>query len=231
MILDSGTTLTYLPRSATAPLYRLLNVYDDTRVSGITYADCALRSRTDLFLTYQFGGPNGPVVNVSAAEMIMNDLQPYIEAGMATPRNLPFPRSRACRLGVMTADHEPPYLVGDTFLRSAYVVYDLSNNVIGMAQSNVNTTRSNIVEIEANGTVPVVTGVASATASQETGGGAGSDDGDQSGGNGRSDDEGSGDDKQNAAAGGLRQGLNWEVLGVAGLTCTFTLFGMGLFAL
>ncbi|KXX78335.1 putative aspartic-type endopeptidase opsB [Madurella mycetomatis] len=211
IILDSGTTLTYLPESMTAPLFRLVDAFDDTdgfTATGLVYADCALRSRTDLFLTYQFGGPTGPVINVSAAEMIMDDLKPYIfSGGLILPSDIPWPNDRVCRMGVMTADHEPPYLVGDTFLRSAYVVYDLTNNVIAMAQSNVNATSSRVIEIPTNGTVPLVTGVAT-PASQQTG-----------------------SDEENAAAGAVRPGLNWEVLGVAGMAGVFTLCGMGLFGL
>ncbi|GAB1316865.1 hypothetical protein MFIFM68171_07075 [Madurella fahalii] len=206
VILDSGTTLTYLPPSLSVPIYSLVGVYDDTDGSGVVFADCSLRSRTDLFLTYQFGGPMGPVINVSAAEMIMDDLKPYIfSGGLILPSNIPWSTDRVCRLGVMTADDETPFLFGDTFLRSAYVVYDLSNHVIGMAQSNVGTTSTNLIEITANGTVPLVTGVAR-PASRTT-------------------------DEPNAAAGSVQPGLHREVFGVAGLVGAFTMFGMGLFEL
>ena len=46
--------------------------------------------------------------------------------------------------GVMNFS-SPPYLLGDTFLRSAYVVYDLANNQIGIAPTDFNSTDSNIV--------------------------------------------------------------------------------------
>jgi hypothetical protein len=48
--------------------------------------------------------------------------------------------------------------LGDTFLRSAYVVYDLTNDRVAMAQSLMNATRSNVVEIPRNGTVPLMMG-------------------------------------------------------------------------
>jgi hypothetical protein len=51
-------------------------------------------------------------------------------------------------------------LLGDFFLRSAYVVYDLTNNRIGIAQSNLNSTTSNIVEVPAGAaSIPQSTGV------------------------------------------------------------------------
>lgn len=53
------------------------------------------------------------------------------------------------------------YILGDTFLRSAYVVYDLTHNEIGFAQANFGSTTSNIVELKAaNSGIPSLTGVA-----------------------------------------------------------------------
>jgi hypothetical protein len=63
--------------------------------------------------------------------------------------------------------------MGDTFLRSAYLVYDLENNEISIAQTNFNSTSNNVVEI-GTGTesVPDATLVQNAvTASVGTGGG------------------------------------------------------------
>ncbi|KAH6854976.1 aspartic peptidase domain-containing protein [Chaetomium sp. MPI-CAGE-AT-0009] len=62
-------------------------------------------------------------------------------------------------------------LLGDTFLRSAYVVYDLAHYQIGLAQANLNSTTSTVVELstttaaagsgEGEGTgLPRLTGVA-----------------------------------------------------------------------
>jgi hypothetical protein len=42
-------------------------------------------------------------------------------------------------------------VLGDTFLRSAYVVYDLQNNQISLAQTDFNSTTTNVVEITASG--------------------------------------------------------------------------------
>jgi len=54
-----------------------------------------------------------------------------------------------CQFGIEPAGNDP-ILFGDTFLRSAYVVYDLANNQISMAQTNFNATGAgNILEIAA----------------------------------------------------------------------------------
>ncbi|KAK4981308.1 hypothetical protein LTR50_007907 [Elasticomyces elasticus] len=99
----------------------------------------------------------------STISVEMNEL--VIVAG--TERGKP-----VCILGIGPAGSSTPVL-GDTFLRSAYVVYDLSANQISLAQTNFNSTSDNILEI-ANGTagVPGATGVASpvTSAAVQTGG-------------------------------------------------------------
>lgn len=56
--------------------------------------------------------------------------------------------TRLCRLGITSVvkPTSSPSL-GDTFLRSAYVVYDMTNNEISVAPMNFNAVNSNIVEI------------------------------------------------------------------------------------
>jgi Eukaryotic aspartyl protease len=64
-------------------------------------------------------------------------------------------------------------VLGDTFLRSAYVVYDIANNQISLAQTNFNATSSNVKEIAAGASgVPNAASVTGAvtTLSVSTGG-------------------------------------------------------------
>ena len=52
-------------------------------------------------------------------------------------------------------------LLGDTFLRSAYVVYDMTHHQVGLAQANLNSTASTVVELSAAAPgLPRVVGVA-----------------------------------------------------------------------
>lgn len=60
---------------------------------------------------------------------------------------------RGCTLAVVP--HDPWYgdshwILGDTFLRSAYVVYDYSKNEISIAQTEFNSTKDHIVELTGN---------------------------------------------------------------------------------
>jgi hypothetical protein len=51
-------------------------------------------------------------------------------------------------------------VLGEAFLRSAYVVYDMQNNQIGLAQAVQNATASHIVEVAAGAkSIPTVSGV------------------------------------------------------------------------
>ncbi|KAH8689574.1 aspartic peptidase domain-containing protein [Talaromyces proteolyticus] len=52
--------------------------------------------------------------------------------------------NKGCKFGVQEGDE---WILGDTFLRSAYVVYDLDEEKIWLARTKYNSTSSNMVEI------------------------------------------------------------------------------------
>ncbi|KAJ3502036.1 hypothetical protein NM208_g16809 [Fusarium decemcellulare] len=76
-----------------------------------------------------------------------------------TGRQLSFDNGEpACMFGIAPSPSSTSIL-GDTFMRSAYVVFDLENNEVSLAQSNFNATGSDIVEIgSGDGAVPAATG-------------------------------------------------------------------------
>ena len=55
--------------------------------------------------------------------------------------------STVCFFGVQPTSGELPFLMGDTFFRSAYVVYDLDAKQVAIAQSAWDSTTTNIQEI------------------------------------------------------------------------------------
>ena len=74
----------------------------------------------------------------------------------------------ACQLGLEAAQGRP-VLLGDTFLRSAYVVYDLDNDEVSIAQTNFNGGAPNVEEIQAGPQgVPSVASTASAGSVSQT---------------------------------------------------------------
>ncbi|KAF2970886.1 hypothetical protein GQX73_g2636 [Xylaria multiplex] len=213
VILDSGTTLTYLPPRVARQIYAEYEAVDDTADTGLVYANCELLSEEDKTLNFHFGGNDGPVIKVPIDELVLDNVKGYIGLGLELP-DLPF--NDVCSFGIQPLSGI--YLLGDTFLRSAYVVYDLTHKKIALAQANLNATGTNVMEITAASGIPLVSGVAA----QET---------HTSG--GREDDvenSGSSDDDESAATRALPT-LNWEVATVSLVATLFSLTGAGLFAL
>lgn len=158
VILDSGTTLTYLPTKVADKIYDAVGATYSNNY-GISYIDCKYMN-SDLEFGFQFGGSDGPTITVPADEVVFDTVDTLEDAGYTTPRNLGFDSDDACLFGILPSDDY--YLLGDTFLRSAYVVYDLDNYRVAIAQANLNSTTSNVVEITNGSTsLPDVTGVAS----------------------------------------------------------------------
>lgn len=145
-LLDSGSSLMYLPNDVTQDIYNAVGAsYDSSQ--GAAFVDCSL-ANNDTTIDFTF---SSPTISVSMSELV-------IEAGVQNGQPI-------CILGIAPADGTTPVL-GDTFIRSAYIVYDLTNNEISLAQTNFNSTTDNIMEIT-NGTdgVPDATGVANAVTS------------------------------------------------------------------
>lgn len=135
VLLDSGTSLIYLPDAMTESIFEQVGAVYDSDV-GAAYVPCSLASNTTT-LDFTFGGP---VISVAMSELVL-------EASTTTGQQLTFTDGTfACLFGVAPAGSTTATL-GDTFLRSAYVVYDLANNEISMAQTNFNATTTSIEEI------------------------------------------------------------------------------------
>lgn len=224
VILDSGTTLTYIPTSMADRIFRALDAVDDTTGTGLVYVSCDYLNDANFTFDFQFGGSDGPIVKVPVDEMVLNNVQGYIELGLAVP-TLPF--DNVCSFGIQPSSDY--YLLGDTFLRSAYVVYDLTNKQIGLAQANLNSTDSNVVEITEDTGIPDATGVASQVSVTQTATGL---PGTGNGGSGdatattTSSPSGSG----NAGARAV-PAPRWDALAVAGIASLCGLMGAGLVVL
>lgn len=158
VLLDSGSSLTYLPDSL------VKDIYDDFGVvyepsSGVGFVPCNL-AMNDTSITYTF---SSPTITVDVKELILESGPLYFRDG-----------TRACPFGIVPAGDSTAVL-GDTFLRSAYVVYDLSNNEISLANTNFNPTSDDILEIgSGKDSVPGATRVANpvTTVSVDNGSGA-----------------------------------------------------------
>ncbi|KUI56147.1 putative aspartic-type endopeptidase opsB [Cytospora mali] len=162
-ILDSGTTLSYLPDDIATPIFDAVGVYTYTSVesSDLALVDCDLLS-SGLEFTFRFN--NAATITVPANELVIDAFDQD-----EIPARVPF--DKTCLFGIQNSgssasdesdDEQTDYaLLGDTFLRSAYVVYDLDNKQVGLAEANLNSTKSNVQALSANMTsLPTYTGVA-----------------------------------------------------------------------
>lgn len=143
VLLDSGSSLTYLPDAIVEDIFNDLGVTYDS-ASGVGYVPCSLAEK-DVTISYTF---SSPTINVAANELVLDVGDLYFRDG-----------ERACAFGIVPAGSSTAVL-GDTFLRSAYVVYDLANNEISLANTNFNSASNNILEIGSGGdAVPGATAV------------------------------------------------------------------------
>ncbi|KAK2761374.1 hypothetical protein FQN54_001896 [Arachnomyces sp. PD_36] len=150
VLLDSGSSLTYLPDGIVATIFDELGVTFNGR-QGIGYVPCNLPIDKGSGFNFTFSGPS---IFVGLDEMI-------ISAGSDSSGSQPqfSDGEPACIFGIAPSSSSISVL-GDTFLRSAYVVFDLENNEISIAKTNFNSTEDNIVEItEGKDGVPDATGV------------------------------------------------------------------------
>jgi hypothetical protein len=115
-------------------------------------------------MSFQFGGTDGPVIKVPCSELFRPADYTWSER-FDTPDVDDTP---VCHFGVVSSNElaDETLVLGDTFLRSVYVLFDLENNQIGIANALWNATDSNIVEIPANGEVGSANPVTGVTVTQ-----------------------------------------------------------------
>ena len=152
VLLDSGSTLSYLPASLSQNIYKAFNVQYSARVQQ-AFCDCSLAKSTAT-IDFSF---SGAVISVPLSEMV---LQGGADAQTSSG-------SLDCTFGILAAPVSKSggssFTLGDTFLRSAYVVYDIANNEISLAATNFNSVSANVMEIGTGAkSVPDASGVASA---------------------------------------------------------------------
>lgn len=153
VLLDSGSSLTYLPDSIVEDIYTELDAQYDSS-SGVAYIPCNIENQ-NTSLTFSFSGVE---ITVGMDELALDLVtasgkRPTFQDG-----------TTACLFGIAPAG-DGTNVLGDTFLRSAYVVYDMDNNEISIAQTNFNATESNVLEITTGSdAVPSATAVTDSVA-------------------------------------------------------------------
>ncbi|KAK0387165.1 hypothetical protein NLU13_5478 [Sarocladium strictum] len=144
VILDSGTTLSYLPFELAQSVWDEVGA---TYNSGLEMAvlPCSHANHPGYF-SFGFAGRDGPRINITMDELVIdltNGTPPPYTSGEHEGE-------RVCQFGIQR-QYASPWTLGDTFLRSAYVVYDLENNEIGLASTDFNSTSTNVVPFKSKG--------------------------------------------------------------------------------
>ncbi len=135
VLLDSGSSLTYLPDAMTEAIYQEVSA-EYSSADGAAFVPCSLAENTTT-LDFTF---SSPTISIPMSELVIpatsTDGRPLVTAD----------GTKVCLFGIAPAGSSTS-VMGDTFIRSAYLVYDLANNEISIAQTNFNATASNVVEI------------------------------------------------------------------------------------
>ncbi|KAI8955717.1 aspartic peptidase domain-containing protein [Xylaria longipes] len=148
VVLDSGTTFSYLPQDLAEEVWQEVGAQYylvGQQGAGAPLVPCALANNQGR-LSFGFGGQGGPAINVSMDELVL----PIFTGDPVPFETGPYKGQPACQFGVQNISGNS-FLLGDTFLRSAYVVYDLENNEIGLAPTDFNATTSNVMAFPSRG--------------------------------------------------------------------------------
>lgn len=117
-VLDSGTSYTYVPDETFQALSQDLNFQGTDQSSGLPIIDCNSNSP----VTFHFAGKD---IVVPSNQMVI-PLSTLLGDDSETQ----------CVFGIQSSDTTQGYnLFGDSFLRAAYVVYDVDELKVGIAQA------------------------------------------------------------------------------------------------
>ncbi|UNI13823.1 hypothetical protein JDV02_000527 [Purpureocillium takamizusanense] len=169
-ILDSGSSLTLLPNPLIKDIHDKFGVVSIDQIP-VPLVDCAYRGDKGKGIRFSFKFDN-KTIRVPADEIVLDyfpaDAQKILKGDAL--KSLFGTWKAVCVFGIASANDygiksETWALLGDPFLRSAYVVYDMTNRQVGLAQANVNNNKSNVIEISKGAkTLPDVAGVAEPSA-------------------------------------------------------------------
>ncbi|EXJ58867.1 hypothetical protein A1O7_06297 [Cladophialophora yegresii CBS 114405] len=132
VLLDTGSTYTYLPRRQFNVLATALDAELADEDYGLYVVSCDYKSVRG-GLDYTFDGPDGRVtISVPWEQVVI--------ANDALPKDV-------CLLGfIPSPDNEGFYVFGETFLRSAYLLYNYDDLTISLAQASYDTSCDDCVE-------------------------------------------------------------------------------------
>jgi len=160
VVLEGSTTLMYLPDNVADSIASQIGA---SYLSGSYYVFCSIGDDERAGVNIGFGTNGGPSIFVPINELVFpafdTSQNPLTDANGRL----------ICLFGIQRSGDDTSTF-GDAFLRSAYVVYDLTHNQAYIAQTIFNTTKSNIMEITGAGNLPNgVTSISTSTSASTSG--------------------------------------------------------------
>ena len=140
-LFDTGTTITELPSSV---LVDLMGGLGAVMVSGENLLPCSLNT-SSVSISYHFGGDGGPSIQVPVSDVV----------SPLTEHNATFTNGdEACRLDIGPLNSDDHVILGDSFMRSGYFVFDIANNQIAIAQAASSPASGEVIAIPTGTKIP-----------------------------------------------------------------------------
>ena len=136
-VLDTGTTLTWLPADIVTRIASLLDLTPQEGGSG--YIIPCDWSQSQGQILYTFGATSQSTYGSSLTATISVDFSELVLPN-------PDPLADSCLFGI-AASPDGSVILGDTFLRSCYVLFNLEASTISIAQSDPDSTGSDVTAL------------------------------------------------------------------------------------
>lgn len=156
-LLDTGSPVIMLPAAVIDPIFKHANAI--TGKDGIAKVDCALARTEKATFEFTFEGKTIVVPFKDAVVDVYDERdQSSLRQSLGSQAKS---WERVCFFGFRQGGPDANAILGDPFLRNAYSVFDNDDHSISLAQARFDSTKSNVVEIPANGKLPNIRGRAS----------------------------------------------------------------------
>ncbi|CEJ92468.1 hypothetical protein VHEMI08120 [[Torrubiella] hemipterigena] len=176
IILDTGSASVQLPEAQINAISESMEAIATT--NDLLWVDCA-RAEANASLTFQFGTKS---IYVSLGSLLW-DLDDTSFEDKQKVRAALGPKAASwknvCTLVITKPTSTDSLIFGGPFLRSAYLVFDGDNLVVGIAQANQLSSKTNVIEIAKGDAIPTNRGSAVPTQVVQTGSDTGKGKGDK----------------------------------------------------
>lgn len=140
VVLDSGTTMTILPKEQIDPIIKMTGASYSQEVSSYVF-NCSDFSPQTSAATVDF-----VFVDNSAISVQLKDLVSVLSYADGSPDTY-VDGTLVCIVNVEVATKKQPSILGASFLRSAYVIYDIDNEQVSLGNAKYNVSDSDIVDL------------------------------------------------------------------------------------